>query len=114
MPELPHEYTVRKKARDDADYVALYDAIMAEGVIEYWGKDGKRFYPARYFYPGDGWCYWSMSAWRSDPEGRHPLPISRHINRGRIEEREKLRAEGLLVSEPPPGLAARYRKGEQL
>jgi hypothetical protein len=92
MPDLPHEYTVRRKAQNDADYVALYEAIMERGVIELW--KGKI---ARYLYPGDGWRYWSMSARRSNREGRHPLEISRHINRHRIEETEKLRAAGLIA-----------------
>jgi hypothetical protein len=112
MPELPHEYTVRRRARDDADYVALYFAVMYDGRLEYWGKDGKKFYPARYLEPGDGWRYWSMSGWRSDYEGRHPLEVSRHINRGRLEESDKLRAAGLLLLEPPPTLSPRYRRPE--
>src|SRR5580693_3989805 len=94
MPELPHEYTVRRKAQNDADYVALYEAIMDRGVLELWGEKPKI---ARYLYPGDGWRYWSMSARRSNREGRHPLEISRHINRHRIEETEKLRAAGLIA-----------------
>jgi hypothetical protein len=92
MADLPHEYTVRRKAQDDADYVALYEAIMAHGVLERWR--GKK---ARYLYPGDGWRYWSMSARRSNKEGRHPLEISRHINRHRLEETAKLRAAGLIT-----------------
>jgi hypothetical protein len=93
MPELPHEYTVRRKAQDDADYVALFEAIMQRGVLERWGQNRKL---ARYLYPGDGWRYWSMSARRSDKEGRHPLEISRHINRHRVEEADKLRLAGLI------------------
>lgn len=101
MPEMPHEYTSRRKAADDSDYVALYDAVMTDGIIEWWG-DGKRWRPARYLYPGDGFRYWSMSSWRSDAEGRHPLEISRHINRSNLAEAERLRAAGLLRSEAPP------------
>jgi hypothetical protein len=109
MPEMPHEYTVRRKVRDDADYVALFEAIMRDGELEYWGKDGVLFYPARYLMPGDGWRYWSMSGWRNDAEGRQPLAVSRHINRSRLEEGEKLRAAGQLLREPPPD-AIRYRR----
>jgi hypothetical protein len=109
MPEMPHEYTVRIKARDDADYVALFEAIMRDGALEYWGKDRQRFYPARYLVPGDGWRYWSMSGWRNDVEGRQPLAVSRHINRSRLAEAEKLRAAGQLLRAPPPG-AIRYRR----
>jgi hypothetical protein len=60
----------------------------SSGILERWEPHRK---PARYLYPGDGWRYWSMSARRSDREGRHPLEISRHINRHRIEEAQKLR-----------------------
>ena len=101
MPEWPHEYTTRRKARDDADYIALYEAIM-QGQIEWWRADlGKRLKPARYLYPGDGWRYWSMSAFRSDREGRHPLAVSRHINRHHLEETARLREAGLIVTENP-------------
>ena len=85
MPHMPHEYTVRKKAADDRDYVALYKAIMFDGTVQrYRGK------AARYLYPGDGWRYWSMSSKRSDAYARHPLWVSRHINRNKIEETEHL------------------------
>ncbi len=84
MPELPHEYTERRRAADDADYVALYEAIMHDGVIQWWRRKH-----ARYLYPGDGWVYWSMSAKRSDAHAWHPLAISRHINRQRIEDMRK-------------------------
>src|SRR4051794_19890646 len=98
MADMPHEYTVRRKARDDADYVALYNAIMNDGVIEYW-RYGNRFKPARYLYLGN-YRYWSMSARRSDKDGRHPLSLPRHINRSTIEAAEPLRQAGLLRSEP--------------
>ena len=75
MPEWPHEYSVRRKAWDEADYVALWNAIMTDGVVMGW-RYGTRYTPCRYLYPGDGWRYWSMSARRSiDNEGHHPLEI---------------------------------------
>jgi hypothetical protein len=84
---------------------------MNQGVIEWWGKDEQNFYPARYLYPGDGWRYWSMSGWRSlDWEGRHPLEVSRHINRSRLEEGEKLVRAGVLLRTTPPWVARRYRR----
>ena len=104
MPDVPHEYTVRLRAAADADYFALYDCIMRDGVIEFWrGREGKIKYPrpARYLYPGDGWRYWSMSPKRSIKpyeEGRHSLSISRHINRCTLAEWEKLRARGWIFT----------------
>jgi hypothetical protein len=103
MPHMPHEYTLRDRAPNDADYVALYEAIMRDGVIHWWRRQH-----ARYLYPGDGWCYWSMSAKRSDANAWHPLWISHHINRNRIEERPKLIASGMLSLERPDKPATRF------
>jgi hypothetical protein len=85
MPELPHEYTLRKKAQDDADYMALYEAIMRDGALEWWkGRAG------RYLYPGDGWRYWHIAV--------------QTINRNRIAERDKLIAQGLVsLTKPAKG-----------
>jgi len=80
MIEIPHEYTVRDEA-NEAAYVALFNAIAADGVFERWR--GRR---KRYLYPGDGWKYWAMtsSVWQS-----------RILNRMRIEDDlDRLRAEG--------------------
>jgi hypothetical protein len=100
MPHWPHEYTSRRRARDDADYVALFEAIMNDGIVRFWRGTQKRGKPGRYLEPGDGWVYWSMSAWRSTgPEGRHPLEVSRHINRCTLAEQDRLRAAGLAYDE---------------
>jgi hypothetical protein len=103
MPHMPHEYVLRADASNDADYVALYETIMRDGVIHWWRRQH-----ARYLYPGDGWCYWSMSAKRSDADARHPLWISHHINRNRIAERPKLIASGMLSLERPERPATRF------
>ena len=55
MPETPHEYVVRSE-ENEADYRALFHIIQEKGVAE---KFGKRRY--RYWYPGDGWKYWTMT-----------------------------------------------------
>jgi hypothetical protein len=95
MPQIPHQYTVRAAAADEADYIALHNAIRENGVIERW--HGRRVLgskpiergpgrPMRYLYPGDGWRYWYMSAiWRS-----------KIINRNRVEDAARLREEGLI------------------
>jgi hypothetical protein len=87
MPEFPHEYTVRKRALDEADYIALFTAIQERGVIERW--KGR---PGRYLYPGDGWRYWPMTA-KLNPK----IEFNRHINRNRVEEADKLRTAGLIT-----------------
>jgi hypothetical protein len=41
MPELPHEWTHRRDAGDDADFVRLFEAIQRDGAVESWrGKSG--------------------------------------------------------------------------
>jgi hypothetical protein len=49
MPEIPHEYVVRKPENEEA-YVALFNLIVERGVHEKWGRD-----TYQYWYPGDGW-----------------------------------------------------------
>ena len=105
MPDVPHEYTVRLKAEDDADYVAIYDCIMRDGVIAFWrGCEGKikNPRPARYLCPGDGWWYWSMSPMRTVKpyeEGRHPLFLSHHVNRCTLAAWDNLIARGWIFTD---------------
>ena len=86
MPQIPHEYTLRLETECDADYVALYDAVMQSDIIAAWqGTKGniKNQKPLRYLHAGGYW-YWSMSSRRTvapHEEGRHPLWLSHHINR---------------------------------
>lgn len=91
MPEWPHEYTVRRKATDEADYIALWEAIMRDGVVMVW-----RGSPGPYLYPGDGWRYWDMR-----PKLGAKLEWSRHINRCKVEEVERLRGLGLVADWDP-------------
>lgn len=82
MPQTPHEYTVRKPEdmAAEADYIALFNTILADGIDERYG--GRK----KYLYPGDGWKYWAMTT---------HLPSSRVLNRQRIEhDVERLRREG--------------------
>jgi hypothetical protein len=79
MPHIPHEYAERSQ-ETEAAYVALFNAIQNDGVVErYKGRKKK------YLYPGDGWKYWAMTTF---------LPMSRVINRMKIEDDlERLRQE---------------------
>jgi len=74
MPEIPHEYVVRRP-ENEAAYVKLWHTINERGVYgKFTSTDGKtRRY--KYWYRGDGWRYWSMG-------GVHQ---SRIINRARVE-----------------------------
>ena len=82
MPEIPHEYVVCSPD-NEAAYVALFSAIMEDGVYERWAGRYKR-----YLYPGDGWKYWAMTT---------ELRESRVINRMKIEDDlERLRRQGQI------------------
>lgn len=87
MPELPHEYTLRREAADEADFLLLFEAIQRDGVIERW-----KGWPGRYLYPGDGWRYWPMTA-KLAPK----VEFNRHINRNTLEEAQKLRDAGIIT-----------------
>jgi integrase len=83
MPQTPHEYTVREPEDEatEADYIALFNTILADGIDERYGRGKKK-----YLYPGDGWKYWAMTT---------HLPSSRVLNRQQIEhDVERLRREG--------------------
>ena len=71
MAENPHWYVVRGPA-NEADYVALFSVIQEKGVQE---RFGKRRY--RYWYPGDGFKYWTMTT---------DVSHSHVINRAKIDE----------------------------
>jgi hypothetical protein len=82
QPWGAHQYTVRvpDDPQGEADYVALWTAIEAEGVFERWRARKKK-----YLYPGDGWKYWHMG----------PLYQSKIVNRMKIEDDlDRLRREG--------------------
>jgi len=82
MPDIPHQYTVRSPETED-DYVALFQAIMSDGVLEAY-KGRKK----RYLYPGDAFKYWAMTT---------ALFHSRVINRMRIaDDLDRLRREGQI------------------
>jgi hypothetical protein len=70
MPECPHEYVVRTP-ENEAAYVALFNLIVEQGVAEKWR--GRRY---QYFYPGDDWKYWRMTA---------DIRYSRVLNRCRVD-----------------------------
>jgi hypothetical protein len=86
MPHMPHEYTVRgEPGSDEADYVALWQAIDTDGVR---GSYGGRY--GRYLYPGDGRKYWHMG----------PLRRSRVLNRMVIaDDLDRIIAEGRFTAE---------------
>jgi hypothetical protein len=75
-----------KKARDEADYIALWEAIMRHGVVMCW-----RGRPGPYLYPGDGRRYWDLT-----PKLHAKLEHSRAHQPLPVEEVERLRGPGLV------------------
>jgi hypothetical protein len=69
MPQHPHEYTLRKNARDDQEFEAVVSFIRAEGYTE---RHNGRTYT---YLNVDDWKYWTMGA---------PLPKTIILNRARI------------------------------
>jgi hypothetical protein len=80
MPENPHEYVVRKP-ENEADYVTLFQTCRREGQDE---KFQGRTY--RYWYPGDGWKYWTMTS---------DIRQSQIINRAKVDDPELSELDGL-------------------
>jgi hypothetical protein len=71
MPQWPHEYTLRKNAPNEEEFLWLVAFIRDQGYDERFGKS------ATYIYLNiDGWKYWSMGA---------PVPDTILINRARLE-----------------------------
>lgn len=74
MPDIPHWYVVRANT-DEADYIALFDAIEKYGIRKRWGK-----YNRKYLEPGDGYKYWHMA----EVNGVVDMSVSRVINRAKV------------------------------
>ena len=69
MPEHPHEYTVRKDARDQGEFDQVVQYIREAGSQEYFGR-------AVYTYlTVDGWKYWTQGA---------PIAATILVNRARV------------------------------
>jgi len=69
MPQMPHEYTLRRNAKDEAAFEHFVMNIRHHGYREKFGKTWYRYLDM------DGWKYWTMGA---------PLPKTILINRARI------------------------------
>lgn len=56
MPHIPHEYTLRKHARDDAEFVRFVLHIREVGEVRPWGR-----YRHTYL-DFEGHTYWTMGS----------------------------------------------------
>lgn len=83
MPHIPHEYTVRDQAADEADYVALFEAIQEHGIVERWKRRKQRV-----LYPGDGFRYWAMTT------NVHQTLV---LNRCTLADADDMRAKGWIT-----------------
>ena len=73
MAITPHEYTQRKHAQSDEEFVEFVKHIRAFGYDE-------RFFSKTYLYfDFDGWQYWTMGS---------ELPITIIINRAKLDRDE--------------------------
>jgi hypothetical protein len=71
MPQTPHEYTLRRDARDEALFERVVIYVRQVGYHQKWGK-------TTYIYLDiDGWQYWTMGA---------PLDKTILINRAAIHK----------------------------
>lgn len=55
MPHIPHEWSVRKDARDPIEFDRAVYAIRHQGAPMRWRRT-----PVRMYYDCDGWRYWTM------------------------------------------------------
>jgi hypothetical protein len=56
MPKTPHEYTLRRNARDDTEFVAVVQEIRRRGEQRFFGS---RQYV---YFDLEGYEYWTMGA----------------------------------------------------
>jgi len=73
MPGIPHWYTLRRKARSDADFAAFVQEIRFRGVVRPFGRRTFTYLDL------DGWTYWTMG---------EPVEATTLINRARLPANE--------------------------
>ncbi len=71
MPQIPHWYTLRRKAQSSEDFSAFVQEIRLRGVVRTFGR---RTFTYLDF---DGWTYWTMG---------EPVEDTILINRARLPE----------------------------
>ena len=94
MPHIPHQYVVRS-SENETDFVALFKTINKHGRCG--AFRGNRY---RYWQPGDGFKYWTMT---SDIRFSR---LSRIINRARID--------GTEIADKITIAIMKYRRNKQL
>ena len=69
MPQTPHEYTLRREAKDEDLFERVVMHIRQVGYQKKWGKNTYTYLDI------DGWQYWTMGA---------PLGATILINRAKL------------------------------
>ena len=69
MPQIPHWYTLRRKARRDEDFAAFVQEIRLRGVVRQFGSRSFTYLDL------DGWTYWTMG---------EPVENTILVNRARL------------------------------
>lgn len=54
MPQIPHSYTLRRKAKRDEDFSSFVQEIRFRGVVRQFGQRSFTYLDF------DGWTYWTM------------------------------------------------------
>jgi hypothetical protein len=90
MPQIPHEYTLREWAPDDAEFESFVVLIREQGVVKPWPPERPRY---RHTYlEVDGFDYWTMGAdvplttvinreWLADPKWLYEAYLARKEGR---------------------------------
>lgn len=87
MPQIPHFYTLRKRARDDAEFATMVQHIRDAGYDVYFGRTKYRYLDV------DGMHYWTMG---------FPVVETILINRAVIKVKAVPVAPAKAVEPPPP------------
>ena len=70
MPQMPHEYSLRKKWKDEQDFIKAVLFIREHGYEKRFGSKTYRYYDI------EGMCYWTMG---------NPIDKTILINRAKIK-----------------------------
>ncbi len=69
MPQIPHWYTLKRKARSEDDFAAFVQEIRLRGVVRPFGRRTFTYFDF------EGWTYWTMG---------EPVADTTLINRARL------------------------------
>lgn len=86
MPQIPHWYTLRRKATRDEDFAAFVQEIRFRGVVRPFGRRSFTYLDF------EGWTYWTMG---------EPVEQTTLINRARLGGGTDLPGSDGAAADPP-------------